>query len=76
MRIVILFFLTLFVASCTEQSAEQIKSPVKDYVAEKTSEESFKIVIGTFRGNAQRNYYGNEPPAKLNLKWKIHLGKG
>ena len=76
MRIVILFFLTIFVVSCTEQSAEQIKSPVKNSVAEKTSEDSFKIVIGTFRGNAQRNYYGNEPPAKLNLKWKIHLGKG
>jgi outer membrane protein assembly factor BamB len=35
-----------------------------------------KVQIGTFLGNWQRNYYGNEAPARLNILWKHYLGKG
>jgi outer membrane protein assembly factor BamB len=35
-----------------------------------------KIHIGTFLGNEQRNYYGNEAPEYLDVIWKYYLGKG
>lgn len=35
-----------------------------------------KPLIHTYLGDEQRNYYGNIAPAKLNVKWKTHLGKG
>ena len=34
------------------------------------------IQIGTFLGNEQRNYYGNEAPDSLAVIWKHYLGKG
>lgn len=36
----------------------------------------FKIVIPTFLGNRQRNYYGNRAPDTLNVIWKLRLGSG
>ena len=33
-------------------------------------------LIPTFLGNETRNYYGNRAPSKLNIIWKINLGKG
>lgn len=35
-----------------------------------------EVVIGTYLGNEQRNYYGNEAPEKLDLIWKLYLGEG
>lgn len=35
-----------------------------------------ELLIPTFLGNNRRNYYGKEPPSKLNLIWKLYLGKG
>ncbi len=35
-----------------------------------------KVLISTYLGNEKRNFYGNEAPEKLNLKWKFYLGKG
>jgi len=34
------------------------------------------LLIPTFLGNWQRNYYGNEAPDKLNILWRTYLGKG
>jgi outer membrane protein assembly factor BamB len=34
------------------------------------------VDIGTFLGNEQRNYYGNEAPENLDINWKLWLGKG
>lgn len=34
------------------------------------------VKIGTFLGNFERNYYGNEAPSKLDILWKKHLGSG
>jgi outer membrane protein assembly factor BamB len=35
-----------------------------------------EVKIGTFLGNAERNYYGNEAPAALRVHWRRYLGKG
>ncbi len=40
------------------------------------AEDSLKIIIGTFMGNEQRNYYGQKPPSALQVHWKYYLGKG
>jgi outer membrane protein assembly factor BamB len=48
----------------------------QDIKNDKTSEHSIEIVIPTFLGNDQRNYYGNVAPSNLNVKWKKWLGKG
>jgi len=36
----------------------------------------YEILIGTFLGNEQRNYYGENAPAKMDIIWKLYLGKG
>ncbi|MBA7529349.1 hypothetical protein ES705_21545 [subsurface metagenome] len=35
-----------------------------------------KVIIPTFLGNEQRNFYGNDPPDTLEIIWKHYLGKG
>lgn len=40
------------------------------------NENDITVVIKTFRGNDKRNYYGENPPSHLKLKWKIDLGSG
>ena len=35
-----------------------------------------RVIIGTYLGNAQRNYYGNRAPEKLDVIWKHYLGEG
>ncbi len=35
-----------------------------------------EVVIKTFLGNEQRNYYGNKAPEKLNEIWKLDIGGG
>jgi len=38
--------------------------------------EDIVVRVGTFLGNERRNYYGENPPDKLDIIWKIHLGSG
>ncbi|MDF1551284.1 MAG: PQQ-binding-like beta-propeller repeat protein, partial [Bacteroidales bacterium] len=38
--------------------------------------DSIQIIVKTFRGNEQRNYYGENAPKRLRLIWKISLGSG
>ncbi len=40
------------------------------------SGEKVNVIIPTFLGNEQRNYYGNIAPSDLSLNWKLYLGKG
>jgi len=47
------------------------QAPDSDY-----AEQEYKVVIGTFLGNKQRNYYGNKAPDTLEVIWKHYLGKG
>ena len=35
-----------------------------------------KPLVGTYLGDNQRNYYGNQAPSKLRIKWKTALGSG
>ena len=35
-----------------------------------------KPLIGTYLGDNQRNFYGNQAPSKLGVKWKVNLGSG
>ena len=37
---------------------------------------NYQIIIPTFLGNPQRNYYGNAAPDTLGIIWKLYLGKG
>jgi outer membrane protein assembly factor BamB len=41
-----------------------------------TGNPDVRVIIGTFLGNDQRNYYGNEAPSTLNIIWKHYLGQG
>ncbi len=36
----------------------------------------YEVLIETFLGNEQRNYYGEDPPDKMDIIWKLYLGKG
>lgn len=38
--------------------------------------DSVELLVPTFLGNEQRNYYGNVAPDSLNVIWKHYLGKG
>ncbi len=44
--------------------------------SQETGKDSVDILIGTFRGNDQRNYYGSGAPDNLQVVWKHYLGKG
>ncbi len=35
-----------------------------------------KPLVGTYLGDNQRNYYGNQAPSKLSVKWRTPLGTG
>lgn len=35
-----------------------------------------KPLVGTYLGDNQRNFYGNQAPTKLRVKWKTALGSG
>ncbi len=37
---------------------------------------SSEIIIGTFRGNEKRNFYGHGNPSRLDVIWKFDLGEG
>lgn len=41
-----------------------------------TINDHIQLLIPTFLGNAQRNYYGNQAPSRLDVLWKIELGCG
>ncbi|MBN2520332.1 MAG: hypothetical protein JXB17_07510, partial [Bacteroidales bacterium] len=38
--------------------------------------DDIEILIPTFLGNYQRNFYGDSTPEKLNIHWKLYLGQG
>jgi outer membrane protein assembly factor BamB len=62
--VLILFLQVSFVLSPFICESQVITSP------------EITVHIGTFLGNEQRNYYGNEAPENLNINWKLYLGKG
>jgi outer membrane protein assembly factor BamB len=89
-NILIFFLLTIILSSCSyktnkstgekpdslkiKDSLELIKKDSILKAAQDTSE--IKFIIQTFRGNWQRNYYGDSLPLELNIIWKLFLGSG
>ncbi len=74
-KIYLLIF-TVFVFSCKNNNPETpFEALIKiDSSIIKISND--EIIIKTFLGNEQRNYYGENPPSSLNIKWKRFLGWG
>lgn len=74
-----LYFFLAFAQSDSIPKQEQIPS---DTLAGLLENDNFqpvteiKIINGTFLGNEQRNFYGNEAPSRLDEIWKLHLGTG
>lgn len=71
-----MFFLLLNSLFVTSQDAS-----LKDIIEEATSVSVYdsldiKLIIPTFLGDEQRNYYGNVAPSRLDVIWKFYLGKG
>lgn len=48
----------------------------RDSISKIPPKDSIEIIIGTYLGNNQRNYYGNTAPNNLNIHWKLYLGSG
>ena len=42
----------------------------------KPDSNQIELIIPTFLGNVQRNFYGQDPPDSLQVIWKLYLGKG
>jgi len=57
----------VFLSSC--QSPPGSKPDIK-------SKQDVEILIGTFRGNEERNFYGWGEPSGLDIIWKFYLGEG
>lgn len=76
----LLFF--LLISGCNKedrtslQSKDEIDIPELEVDPASQDNDSFKIIIGTFLGNKSRNYYGEDAPEKLQVKWKTFLGGG
>ena len=76
---IILFFLSVYLLGCSWQSGNksnvvQAGTLVDSAYVEDTL--NYEIIISTFLGSEQRNYYGNEAPDTLEILWKHYLGKG
>jgi len=46
------------------------------FLACATLSAQIKPLVGTYLGDNQRNYYGNQAPSKLGVKWRVNLGSG
>ncbi len=69
----------MVISSCdTTESDDSKRESEKLASASMLTEErdSLEVIIGTFLGNDQRNYYGDSIGNELNELWKLHLGSG
>lgn len=76
------FLLTvlLLVSGCGKDIPEKKSVNGKDTIPEndstKIQEDEIQIIIQSFLGNEKRNYYGENPPSKLDVIWKTFIGGG
>jgi len=63
----------IFLSSFSKQTLEKKLVTGKDTL---TDSVRIDLLIPTFLGNDQRNYYGQDPPSKLKIIWKLYLGDG
>lgn len=65
-----------FLSSTQVDSLSNRNNSIDDKEANLKKADSVEVIIPTFLGNEQRNYYGSNPPDALEIKWKKYLGKG
>lgn len=64
-------------SNITFSEPEEARNHIQDiYFGVKEIPDSIHVIIGTFLGNFERNYYGDKAPDKLDELWKFELGKG
>lgn len=75
MKTLIIFFLCF---SCFYSSIfSQIDGlPANNLGLDPEPSEKTELIISTYLGNENRNYYGNQAPSKLDTIWKLYLGEG
>jgi len=49
---------------------------ISSIVTKAYSQDTITLIIPTFLGNYERNYYGNDCPSALKVVWKTYLGEG
>ncbi len=61
-----------------EEFIEQYPDAEQIATAKQKIEElkGLRAVVSTFRGNSQRNYYGNKCPSRLDEIWTVNMGAG
>ncbi len=69
-KIVFLYLTMLFTAAFSLAAYSQ---SVSDHPSDSLP---YRILIPTFLGNEQRNFYGNSAPDSLGIIWKSYLGQG
>lgn len=74
----VLFSITIVFSSCYENENAQNKifTSIDSSLVSKRKYEKIKVVIGTFLGNFERNYYGDSLPDNLEIIWNYDLGTG
>jgi len=74
----IITFLSINLLSCVpnKDADNALNFKIDSTLSKKRIYEKFKIIIPTFLGNFQRNYYGDSAPVKLDLIWEHNLGTG
>ena len=74
-----IYSLAWLLFGCNNQSntaQRRQKSTLQDSSSKKPQTITPKILIGTYLGNSQRNYYGDKAPKKLDVIWRTPIGKG
>jgi len=68
----------LIITGCEKKQheSETIKTDTTSTKQTDTIAADIKLIIPTFLGNETRNYYGENPPAALNILWKTFIGGG
>lgn len=72
--LVIFLFAILFMQK-ENHPAKILEAPQHEEILE-VDTLPYKIIIPTFLGSDQRNYYGNTAPSALNVIWRHYLGQG
>jgi outer membrane protein assembly factor BamB len=78
-RAIFFILLTSFwiLIGCRNEEALDVKfSNIDTLIKNKREFEKIKVIIGTFLGNFERNYYGDSLPESLDIIWQYDIGTG
>ncbi|MBE2256048.1 MAG: PQQ-binding-like beta-propeller repeat protein [Ignavibacteria bacterium] len=76
MKNILVLFSLIYLSGCNYNSDNPPFEAVIKTDSSKLVKSKHEIIIKTFLGNDQRNYYGENPSSALNVKWKKYLGWG